>query len=85
MHKRRRCSKIFYIVLCTFAGKISGKNASLKNATVITKSNIFSLKLETEAVVRRCSVKKGVLRIFANFTGKYRCQRLFFNKVGNKL
>ena len=25
--------------------------------------------------------KKGVLRNFAKFTGKYRCQRLFFNKV----
>ena len=30
---------------------------------------------------RRCSVKKGVLRNFANFTGKHMCQRLFFNKV----
>ena len=29
----------------------------------------------------RCSVKKGVLRNFAEFTGKYLCQRLFFNKV----
>ena len=28
----------------------------------------------------RCSVKKGVLRNFAEFTGKYLCQRLFFNK-----
>ena len=30
---------------------------------------------------RRCSVKKGVLRNFAKFTGKHLCQRLFFNKV----
>ena len=29
----------------------------------------------------RCSVKKGVLRNFTNFTGKYLCQRFFFNKV----
>ena len=29
----------------------------------------------------RCSVKKGVLRDFAKFTGKHLCQRLFFNKV----
>ena len=28
-----------------------------------------------------CSVKKGVLRNFAKFTGKNLCQRLFFNKV----
>ena len=30
---------------------------------------------------RRCSVKKGVLRNFAKFTGKHLCQSLFFNKV----
>ena len=30
---------------------------------------------------RRCSVKKGVLRNFAKFTGKHLCQRLFFDKV----
>ena len=29
----------------------------------------------------RCSVKKGVLRHFANFTEKHLCQSLFFNKV----
>ena len=36
---------------------------------------------------RRCSVKKGVLRNFAKFTGKHLCQSLFFNKVagGNTL
>ena len=30
---------------------------------------------------RRCSVKKGVLRNFAKLTGKYLCQRPFFDKV----
>ena len=30
---------------------------------------------------RRCSVKKGVLKIFAKFTGKHMYQSLFFNKV----
>ena len=30
---------------------------------------------------RRCSVKKGILRNFTKFTGKYLCQSLFFNKV----
>ena len=29
---------------------------------------------------RRSSVKKGVLRNFAKFTGKHLCQSLFFNK-----
>ena len=35
-------------------------------------------ELSTEAVAQRCSVKKGVLRNFAKFTGKHLCQRLFF-------
>ena len=30
---------------------------------------------------RRCSIRNGVLRNFANFTGKYLYQSLFFNKV----
>ena len=30
---------------------------------------------------RRCSVKKGVLRNFAKFTGKHLCQRLFCNSL----
>ena len=32
---------------------------------------------------RSCSVKKGVLRKFAKFTGKHMCQDLFFNKVAS--
>ena len=35
----------------------------------------------SEAVAQMYSVKKGVLRNFAKFTGKLLCQRLFFNKV----
>ena len=38
-----------------------------------------------EAVVRRCSVKKGVLRDFAKSTGKHLCQSLFFDKVAGRL
>ena len=30
---------------------------------------------------QRCSVKKGILRNLAKFTGKHLCQSLFFNKV----
>ena len=30
-----------------------------------------------------CSVRKGVLRNFAKFTGKHLCQSLFFNKVAD--
>ena len=35
----------------------------------------------TEAVVRRYSMKIGVLKNLAKFTGKHRCQILFFHKV----
>ena len=31
---------------------------------------------------RRCSIKEGVLEIFANFIGKHLCKGLFFNNVG---
>ena len=37
--------------------------------------------MSPEAVVQRCSVKKGILRNFAKFTGKHLCQSLFLNKV----
>ena len=35
----------------------------------------------SEAVVRKCSTKKGVLRNFTKFSGKYLCQSLFFDKI----
>ena len=44
-------------------------------------SNTFGDVLIGRNSHRRCSVKKGVLRNFAKFTGKHLCQRLFFNKV----
>ena len=37
--------------------------------------------LYNQKQTRRCSVKKGVLKNFAKFTGKHLCQSLFFNKV----
>ena len=37
--------------------------------------------VRSEAAVQRCSVKRGVLRNFAKFTGKHLCQSHFFNKV----
>ena len=33
-------------------------------------------------VIYFISVRKGILRNFAKFTGKHLCQSLFFNKVG---
>ena len=44
-------------------------------------ATIFEPKKELEAVVQRCSVKKGVLKNFAKFTGKYLCQSLFSIKL----
>ena len=47
----------------------------------------FSSELTLEEYItfksshQRCSVKKGVLKNFAKFTGKHLCQSLFFNKV----
>ena len=35
----------------------------------------------SEAVLQRCSVKKGALRHFAKLTGKYLCQNLFLIKL----
>ena len=56
-----------------------------------------NLNLETEGKINnflkhyyfrsshlRCSVKKGVLRNFAKFTGKHLCQRFFFNKAAGQ-
>ena len=37
--------------------------------------------MENRSSHQRCSVKKGVLRNFAKFTGKHLCQSLFFNEV----
>ena len=51
------------------------------------ESLIFSFRSENawnisaEAVVLRCSVKKGVLRNFTKLTRKHPCQSFFFNKV----
>ena len=34
---------------------------------------------------QRCSIKKGVLRNFTEFTAKHLCQSLFFNKVAGRM
>ena len=35
---------------------------------------------QTDAVARRCSVKKGALKKFAKFTGKHLCRGILFKK-----
>ena len=43
--------------------------------------NHFSSRLISSSSHQRCSMKKGVLKNFAKFTGKHLCQSLFLNKV----
>ena len=42
---------------------------------------LLSFQWEAYKQLPEVSVRKGVLRNFANFTGKYLRQGLFFNKV----
>ena len=43
--------------------------------------NPIMLLLKTRSSHQRCSVITGVLRNFAEFTGKHLCQSLFFDKM----
>ena len=52
-----------------------------KSILKILGSNKSAMHYKREAVTQMFSVKKGVLRNFAKFTGKHLCQSLFFNKV----
>ena len=46
----------------------------------LQKTYHLLLANDTEAVVRRCSVKKVFLEISQKFTGKHHCHNLLFNK-----
>ena len=39
----------------------------------------ITIQMTTRSSHQRCSVRKGVLRNFAKFTGKHLCQVLFYN------
>ena len=54
--------------------KFNKNDCANKNYYVISLSQYRSSH-------KRCSVRTGVLRNFAKFTGKHLCQGLFFNKV----
>ena len=41
----------------------------------------ITIQMTTRSSHQRCSVRKGVLRNFAKFTGKHLCQVRFYNKV----
>ena len=43
----------------------------------------ITIQMTIRSSHQRCSVKKGVFRNFAKFTGKHLCQVLPFNKVAS--
>ena len=66
--------------------KVSFVRPSQKNDFVIAPKTPPSKTIACPSTIdrsshRRCPVRKGVLRNFANFTGKHLCQSFFFNKV----
>ena len=48
---------------------------------LVTLLQNMRVKLKARSSHRRCSVKKGVFKNFAKFTGKKQCQSLSFNEV----
>ena len=55
------------------------ENLNLEDKEIFYKK--FCVKRFLEASTGSVLYKKGVLRNFAKFRGKYLCQSLFFNKV----
>ena len=54
---------------------------NLWNKTESLKPWITQMLWRCRSSHQSCSMKKGVLRNFAKFTGNHLCQSLFFNKV----
>ena len=53
-----------------------------KSALILGKiANLWVKFLIYRSSHWRCSVRKGVLKTFAKFTGKHLCQNLFLNRV----
>ena len=68
---RLRCLTGFWVHICPSFAQIF-----LNFQNYLLESNFRSS-------LRRCSIKKGVLRNFAKLTGKQLCQSLLFNKVAD--
>ena len=60
---------------------VSQNSTTFTNVATIVKINRISMQNLFRSNHWRSSVKKGVLKNFAKFTGKYLCQSLSFNKV----
>ena len=52
-----------------------------KKNMLMLLSNLHITEAEVFKPPQRCSLRKGVFRNFAKFTGKHLCQSLLFNKV----
>ena len=52
---------------------------TLQNGESYSKKIV--IKFSVRSSHQSCSLRKGILRNFAKFTGKHLCQSLFFNKV----
>ena len=61
------------------------RGCNVENAVIWHKFQISLFKFWFRSSHYRCSIKKGILRNFAKFTGKHLCQSLFFNKVAGGL
>ena len=59
------------VVVCNF----------LSSSFILQRVISSPLTIYISSNCQRCSVKKGVLKNFAKFTGKHLCQSLFFIKV----
>ena len=76
----------FIVILClklitsliVHSNFCSDSNYELVSVKVL---RIISNMIIDRSSQRRCSLKKGVLKNFAKFTGKHLCQSQFFNEV----
>ena len=67
-------SYLVVFVICDFSYKDT-------IASTLQPVKVRFMKIIVRSSHQRCSIKKGVLKNFAKFTGKCLCQGLFFNKV----
>ena len=85
-HIHERALKIIYQDYNSSFKELLRKDKTKINKNVLVEcqkqKSICILKdLIDRSSHRRCSVRKGILRNFAKFSGKDLCQSLFFNKV----
>ena len=67
-----------FIVHKTADNRLFWKSDALRRKRLFTQGKVFGVRLIiTRSRHRRCSVKRGVLKNFANFTGKHLCWSLF--------